>query len=132
MLPASKPPITFPAAIIAKINPVRPATFSKVANAGTAISKAPQPKPIKIPSTIINCMAGVRQTARSPASFFSGTQLRSCGVNERESPPIIINPEQSLSAISGDEFKEMLVAKSGPKTPTEFITAVSIAYAVRT
>ncbi|CAB5144405.1 unannotated protein [freshwater metagenome] len=77
-------------------------------------------------------MAGVRQTAKSPASFFSGTQLRNCGVNERESPPIIIKTEQSSSAISGEELSEILVAISGPKTPTEFITAVSTAYAVRT
>ena len=127
ILPASKPPITFPAAMMAKINPVRSATFSKVAKAGTAISNAPQPNPMNTPSTIINCIAGVRQTARSPASFFSGIQLRSCGVNESDKPPIIIKPEQSRSAISGDEFNEMLVASSGPKTPTEFITAVSMA-----
>ena len=127
MLPASKPPMTLPAAMMPKIKPIRCGTFSIVAKAGTAISKAPQPRPMNTPSSIINCIAGVRQTAKSPACFFSGSHFLSCGVKESERPPIIIKAEQSCSAKSGVEFKEILVARSGPNTPTEFITAVSIA-----
>ena len=50
--PPSKPPITVAAPNEAKIQATRCCTPSCVANAGTATSKTPQPKPIKQPSNI--------------------------------------------------------------------------------
>ena len=100
-IPAIRPPITLPAAITAKIIPVRCGIFSIVVKAGIAISNAPQPKPINTPSSISNCIAGVRQTARSEDVFFSGRQRLSCGDKESAAPPIKINPEHNCKARTG-------------------------------
>ena len=101
-MPATSPPITFPAAMIAKRIPVRCGIFSKVVNAGTAISNAPHPKPINTPSSISNCIAGVRQTARSFDVFFSGAHRFNCGERERAAPPMKIRAEQIFKDNSGE------------------------------
>ena len=68
--------------------------------------------------------------AKSFEVLISGFHLFSCGDLESANPPMQIRPEQICKANSGVFDKDNVVASKGPNTPTEFMTAVSIAYAV--
>ena len=95
------PPAILHTPIVPRIQAVRLATFSIVANAGTATSKAPHPKPIMQPSSMRSCIAGLLNVPVSVASFFSGFQFRETFVNPKEVPPMKIKTAQVMSAELG-------------------------------
>ena len=130
-VPAIKPPAMLAIPIAANTQAVRLGTFSKVAKAGTATSKIPQPKPMKEPSSINSRRAGLRQSACWPLSLTSGIQLRETFDIMIQVPPIKIMAEVTASALPGWADRASVVAITGPITPAVFIMEVSIAYAVR-
>ena len=99
-----------------RIHAVRLGTCSRVANAGTATLKAPQPKPRKHPSNIKTCIALLRQTPAIPDSRTSGIQFREAREKANPIPPVKIKIEQTRKGDCGYLESESAVATTGPST----------------